>query len=151
MEWLVVIHVLAAVLGLGPAYAFPFLLRKTSSIQEMERNLGHVAHLEVFPKIFGTLAIVSGLALFFIGSYGSFAQIWILGTLIVYIMIEVLVIGFLNPTAKKLQSAIAALKTKAKQEANTELDGMYARVRNLHVWAGVLGLAIFILMTMKPH
>ncbi|OXM82658.1 DUF2269 family protein [Paenibacillus rigui] len=151
MQWLVVIHVLAAILGLGPAYAFPFLLRKASSIQEMERNLSQVAHLEMFPKIFGTLAVLSGLALFFIGSYGSFGQIWIMGTLIVYAIIEVLIIGFLNPEAKKLQSALSSQETKEKQEHAASLEPMYARVRNLHAWAGVLGLLIFILMIVKPH
>lgn len=148
MQWLVVIHVLAAILGLGPAYAFPFLLRKASSIQEMERNLSQVAYLEMFPKVFGTLAVLSGLALFFIGSYGSFGQIWIMGTLIVYALIEVLIIGFLNPEAKKLQSA---LSSQEKQERVASLEPMYARVRNLHAWAGVLGLLIFILMIVKPH
>ncbi|WP_188173820.1 DUF2269 family protein [Paenibacillus sedimenti] len=151
MEWLVVIHVLSAIIGLGPAYAFPFILRNTSSVIEMERALGYVARLEVFPKVFGTLAILSGLCLFWLGSYGSFLQIWIIGTLIVYIVIEVLIIGFLNPNAKKLHESLSMPDKTSHGAPPSSVTLMYLRVRNLHMWASVLSIIIFILMIIKPH
>ncbi|UUZ97479.1 DUF2269 domain-containing protein [Paenibacillus sp. P25] len=148
---LVMIHVLSAVLGLGPAYAFPWMLRKASTVDEMKRNLLQVAYLEAFPKIFGTLAILSGLALFFLGSYGPFVQVWILGSLAVYVAIEILVIGFLNPATQKLLKLIGEPAAAAAEQPSAMLSSLYARVRNLHLWSGVLGLLIFILMIAKPH
>ncbi|AJY77499.1 hypothetical protein VN24_04410 [Paenibacillus beijingensis] len=150
LEWLVLLHVMTAVLGLGPAYAFPFILRDASFAPEMEKTLGLVARLEMFPKIFGTLAVVSGLVLFWIGSYGSFTQLWILGTLILYVIIEVLIVGFLNPTVSKLQASLQALDMTGNSELPAHVKQMYAKVRNLHLWASVLSLIIFIFMILKP-
>lgn len=151
MEWLVVIHVISAVLGLGPAFAFPLMLRKASAVGEMKRNVQQVSELEVFPKVFGSLAVLSGLALFFIGAYGSFVQIWIIGSLAVYVVIEILVIGWMAPATKMLLKKMDAFLDAGGAEPDSELVKLYARVRNLHVWAGILGLAIFILMIAKPH
>ncbi|RAP73370.1 DUF2269 family protein [Paenibacillus montanisoli] len=150
MVWLVVLHILSAILGLGPAYAFPWMLRKVSTVEEMKRNLLQVAYLEFFPKAFGTVAIISGLALFFIGSYGSFAHLWIIGSLAVYAAIEILVIGFLNPAASKLLKRINESGVVSSEEPAANLIGLYSRVRNLHLWAGILGLIIFVLMIAKP-
>ncbi|PYI50294.1 DUF2269 family protein [Paenibacillus flagellatus] len=151
MEWLVLLHVLSAIIGLGPAYAFPLLLRPTTSVEEMERSLRQVARLELFPKISGTLAVLSGIVLFWIGSYGSLLQLWIGGTLVLYILIEVLIVGFLAPALKKLQAALSSPDARTRPEAPAPLAAMYAKVRNLHLWATVLGTIIFILMILKPH
>lgn len=151
LEWLVVIHVLAAVIGLGPAYAFPFLLSDTRSYAEMERGLRYVTRLEMFPKVAGTIAVLSGIALVIFGSYGAFMQIWIAGSLAVYILIEIIVIGLLNPAAKKLHSAIAAPVAAHGEEPPADVAGLYARVRSLHLWASALSIVIFVLMVLKPH
>ncbi|WP_276352254.1 DUF2269 family protein [Cohnella caldifontis] len=150
MVWLVAIHVLSAVLGLGPAFAFPFMLRSASTAPEMKRNLQQVSYLETFPKIFGTLAVLSGLGLFFWGSYGPFMQVWIIGSLMVYAAIEILVIGFLNPAAAKLLKLLGESRATAAEPPNPEMIGLYARTRNLHLWSGVLGIVLLTLMIVKP-
>ncbi|MBW5446054.1 DUF2269 family protein [Cohnella sp. CFH 77786] len=150
MEWLVLVHVLSAVLGLGPAFAFPFVMRKAETHQEMLRTVLLVNRLEMFPKIFGTLAVLSGLLLFWLGSYGSWLQVWILGTLLVYVAIEVLVVGFLNPAASKLQRVLVAQESVGAREGSAAAIQLYGRVRALHLWAGILGVAIFALMVLKP-
>lgn len=147
---LVVIHVLSAVLGLGPAFAFPLLLKKPSTVMEMGDHLRQVARLELFPKIFGSIALLSGLALFFAGSYGPFMQVWILGTLAVYVVIEILIIGFLNPAAVRLERTFHNKEKSSKMVPDSLQLGMYARVRMLHTWACALSLVIFILMIVKP-
>ncbi|TMV48976.1 DUF2269 family protein [Paenibacillus mesophilus] len=151
MQWLVMLHVLSAVIGIGPTFAFPLLLRNTSSAAEMTTALGHVAKLELFPKLFGTLAVLSGFALFWLGSYGSFMQIWIIGTLLLYIVIEVLIIGFLNPTAKKLHEAVGSPDVQSGGGISPQAGAMYARVRSYHLWATVLSTVIIVLMILKPH
>jgi len=143
------VHVLCAVLGLGPAYAFPFMFKAKSSNREMKKALADVSRLEMFPKLFGTLAIVSGLVLFFIGDYGAFLQIWILGSLIVYVIIEIVIVGFMNPAVKTLSTALADSADESEPSARS-LE-LYARVRNLHAWAGALSILIFALMVLKPH
>ncbi|GIO11933.1 hypothetical protein J19TS2_14880 [Cohnella xylanilytica] len=151
MEWIVVLHVLSALLGLGPAYAFPLLLRHTDSAADMERALVTVTRLEIFPKLFGTLALVSGLVLFFLGSYGPFSQIWIVGSLLVYALIEAIIIGQLNPAAKKLRWI---LEQKAPGTGDVPPPGapaLFAKVRALHAWACALSVILIVLMVLKPQ
>ncbi|WP_205127076.1 DUF2269 family protein [Paenibacillus ginsengarvi] len=152
MKWIVLVHVISAIVGLGPTYAFPMLLRSGSSIREMERSLRQVSALELFPKLFGTIAVLSGLVLFFLGSYGSFLQVWIVGTLVLYVIVELVIILRLNPAAKKLHSRLAdSLTPDETAAASPEVSALYDQVCRSHIWATVLGTIIFILMILKPH
>ncbi|MFB9324716.1 DUF2269 family protein [Paenibacillus aurantiacus] len=152
MEWLVLLHVLSAMLGLGPAYAFPLMMRNHASAEQMKQTLDLVTRLEIFPKLFGTLAVVSGLLLFWVGSYGPFTQMWIIGSLAVYTVIEVIIIGFLQPAVKKWHQAFADSEQAAGTYSGTvSLSSLYARVRHLHLWACIVSLLLFALMVMKPQ
>jgi len=151
MEWLVVIHVVSAVLGLGPAFAFPWMLRKTESAAEMEANLAQVLRLETFPKVFGSLALLSGLGLAFAGSYGSFAQLWLAGSLVLYVAIQAVVLGGMNPAVRKLQRTLAEAAGAAERRSLEAASALYARVRILHGVAGALSLLILLLMIAKPR
>lgn len=75
MEWIVLVHVLSATIGLGPAFAFPVMLRKEETVVEAIRMTDLVNRLEMFPKVFGTLAVVTGLLLFWLGSFGPLLSI----------------------------------------------------------------------------
>ncbi|WP_135556783.1 DUF2269 family protein [Paenibacillus cymbidii] len=157
MKWLVLVHVLSAIVGLGPAFAFPFLLWKRESVAGMEESLRTVTRLELFPKLFGTLAVLSGVLLLLMGSYGGWLQMWIVGTLAIYVLVEVLVVGFLNPASKRLLGLLAETEAKGgavepgNLETPQEASVLYTRVRWLHAWASALCLVIFALMILKPH
>jgi len=151
MSWLILLHVLTAVVGFGPTFTFPFLLRKTGSPDEMKQWLYAVTRMELFPKVFGSLALLSGIALFWLGSYGPWLQTWIVGTLLVFAAVEMLVIGFLAPAVKKLHDALEASEARLTLEYPAQLTSMYGRVRGLHMIVSALGLVIIILMILKPH
>jgi uncharacterized membrane protein len=75
------VHVLSAIIGIGPTYAFLVVLRKNQSVQELRSSLKMGIILELFLKILGSLAVVTGLVLFFVGDYGQFTQLWLIGSL----------------------------------------------------------------------
>ncbi|WP_258535570.1 DUF2269 family protein [Bacillus sp. 03113] len=150
MEWIVFIHVISAVIGFGPAYAFPFILKKEKSIVEVQRTTELVSRLEVFPKIFGTLTLLSGLLLLWLGEYGSIISIWIGGTLVLYLIAEVVIVGFLAPAAKRLSSHLAQLIDSGEILVNEESLVLLQKVRNLHIVACAIVLIIFIFMVIKP-
>lgn len=150
MEWLVFIHVLSAVIGLGPAYAFPLILKKDKSIVEVTRMTELVSRLELLPKVFGTLTLISGLLLVWLGNYGTFFVLWIGGALVLYILAEVVIIGFLTPAAKRLSSALSQLSEQGESETNEESLLLLNKVRNFHIVATVIVTIIFVLMVVKP-
>lgn len=150
MEWLVLIHVVSAVVGLGPAYAFPLILKKDKSLLEVKRTVDLVTRLEILPKIFGGLTLLSGLLLVWFGNYGSFYTLWIGGALVLYILAEIVIIGFLTPAAKNLSTALIELSEQGVTETNEDTLKLLTKVRNYHILSCIIVLVIIAFMVIKP-
>lgn len=110
LQFLIVIHVLAAIIGIGPTFFGHVLLRKEQSVQELRHSLATVKKLEIFPKVGGSLAVITGFILYFVGDYGSFMQLWLIGTLILYILIQLIVIVMVGPKSKKIKKVFSGSK-----------------------------------------
>ncbi|WP_423802393.1 DUF2269 family protein [Neobacillus sp. SAB-20_R2A] len=150
MEWIVLLHVVSAVVGLGPAYAFPLILRKEKSLEEVKRMADLVTRLEILPKIFGGLTLLTGILLVWLGNYGTFFTLWIVAALILFILAEVVIIGFLTPVAKKLAMTLTELTKQGESEINPISLDLLSKVRNYHIISCVIVLVIIALMVLKP-
>ena len=150
MEWLVFLHVIAAVVGLGPAYAFPLILKKEKSLLEVKRMVDLVARLEILPKIFGGLTLLSGILLVWFGQYGTFFTLWIGVALVLFILAEVVIIGFLTPAAKKLSTVLTELSEQGASETDEHSLRLLLKVRNYHITSCVIVFVIIALMVFKP-
>jgi hypothetical protein len=146
---LVLIHVLSAILGIGPTYFGHILLRKGQTLGQLRNSLGLMPLLEKFPKILGSLAVVSGILLAWLGHYG-FNQLWIYGGLGIYIIIQIVVIGFMAPAAKKLAVKVMASTDATDQPVSSELSANVAYVNKLYFVASCLGALLFLFMFFKP-
>jgi uncharacterized membrane protein SirB2 len=150
VKLLVLIHVLSAIIGVGPTFYGHVLLRKKQSLDELRHSLKQAKLLEYFPKIGGTIAILTGLILFFVGEYGSFMQLWLLGSLILYIIIQVTVIGFVAPNSAKLGQWVFDPVNQGTAELPPLQQKMLSKVGNLYNVASALGILLFIFMIIKP-
>jgi uncharacterized membrane protein len=151
-DWLnilVLIHVLTAVIGIGPTYFGHILLRKGQTYGQLRNSIGLLPLLEKFPKILGSLAVVSGILLAWLGDYG-FKQLWIYGSLAIYVIIQVVVIGFMAPEAKKLAEKVMASTDPADHPVSTELATDVAKVNKLNYIATCFGVILFLFMFFKP-
>lgn len=150
MKWLILIHVLSAIVGVGPTFFGHVLLRRKQSLSDLRANLELGKYLEFFPKIGGTIAVLSGLVLIFIGNYGSFGQLWLAGSLVLYILIQAIVIGIVTPNQKKLAGWVLDPANAMVQEMPAEQRSLLGRVSNLYYCASALGALLFIFMIVKP-
>jgi uncharacterized membrane protein len=151
-DWLnilVLIHVVTAVIGIGPTYFGHILLRKGQTYGQLRNSVGLLPLLEKFPKILGSLAVVSGILLAWLGDYG-FDQLWIYGALAIYFIIQVVVIGFMAPAAKKLTVKVLASTDPSDKPVSAELAGDVAKVNKLNYVATCFGVILFLLMFFKP-
>ncbi|CAN7309432.1 DUF2269 family protein [Paenibacillus sp. LjRoot56] len=150
MKVLVLIHVLSAIIGVGPTFFAHVLLRKKQTLEELRMSLSVGSRLEIFPKIGGTLAVLTGLLLIWLGDYGSIMQIWLIGSLVAYVIIQVLAIGFATPNQKKLGGWVL---DPSNQKATT-LPGeqllLWTKARNYFYAASTVGVILFIFMIIKP-
>ncbi|GEM47516.1 DUF2269 family protein [Deinococcus cellulosilyticus] len=151
MKILVLIHVLSAIIGVGPTYFGLMLLRQNSTPRDLQTGLKVGKMLEWFPKIGGTLAVLSGFALILLNNYGPFTQIWLLGSLILYILIQAIVIGFVSPRAEKLAAWVFNPKNESATNLPAEQQGLLRSVSTGHWLAAALGTVLFTFMILKPH
>ncbi|MDT9027619.1 DUF2269 family protein [Rossellomorea yichunensis] len=107
MEWLILLHVLSAIIGVGPTFFAHVLNRPDKSIEQLKVTTELNKRLEYFPKIGGSIAVLTGLILFYTGDYGSFSQLWILGSVLLYIFIQIIFVGFITPVSKKINAWIS--------------------------------------------
>jgi len=151
-DWLnilVLIHVLSAVVGIGPVFFGHVLLRKGQNFGQLRNSLSLSKMLEKFPKILGSLAVLSGLLLAWLGNYG-FKSLWIYGSIVLYVLIQIVVIGFMAPAAQKAAARAFSGSEPADTALPDDLASSVARVDRINWIATVLGLLLFLFMFFKP-
>ncbi len=151
-DWLnilVLIHVISAIVGIGPVFFGHVLLRKGQNFGQLRNSLALSKLLEKFPKTLGTLAVLSGLLLAWLGDYG-FKELWIYGSIVLYILIQIVVIGFMAPAAQKLATRVFSGSEPSDQALPAELASNVARIDRINWIATILGLLLFLFMFFKP-
>jgi uncharacterized membrane protein len=149
MKVLILIHVLAAIIGIGPTYFGHILLRKNQSVQQLKHGIVLMAKLNYFPKVGGTLAVLTGILLVIFGPY-SFMQLWLVGSLVLYIIIQIIVIGLMDPVSKKLAAWVLDPANANADKLPEEQNNQLIKVNNLFYSASAVGLLLFIFMIWKP-
>jgi uncharacterized membrane protein len=104
----------------------------------------------MFPKIGGSLAVITGLLLIWLGHYGSFTQIWLLGSLIAYVVIQIIAIGFATPNQKRLGRWALDPANMSETDLPAEQVLQWVKARNYFYVASAVGLVLFIFMIIKP-
>ncbi len=150
MKFLVLLHILSAIIGVGPVFFYPVLFRKRQSLDELKFSLQMAMKLDYFPKIGGTLAAVSGVVLALIGNYGTFYQLWLVGSLVIYLTIQVIVIGFIAPRVKKLDEWYNSPENQDSNQLPSSIQRTYYSIRSLFISACTLAIVLFIFMILKP-
>lgn len=150
MEWLVFIHVLSAIIGIGPTFFGHVLMRNNQSLEQLRHSLKLSGRLDLFPKVGGTIAVISGILLISLNDYGSFTQLWLVGSIVLYVLIQVVVIGFLAPTQKSLARWVFDPENATQAVLPPEQKATLARANSMLFSATLLGLVLFSFMILKP-
>ncbi|WP_135555297.1 DUF2269 family protein [Paenibacillus cymbidii] len=145
MGWLVTIHVLSAVLGIGPTYFGHILLRKNQSREQLLDSLALFGRLNYFPKIGGTLAVVSGILLVALSDW-QFSELWILASLGLYVVIQIMVVGVLGRMMNRLAQSLSAVSNVVQADSLTLLS----QANRVYYTVSALGLVLILLMVVKP-
>ena len=150
MKWLILAHVLFSIFGLGPIFFGNILLKKQQTLSDLRHNIILFHKLELFPKIGGTLSVITGILLVLFGNYGSILQIWLVGSLVLYIAIIVIVIGIISPTVNSLQNWLFHPSNRATTQLPPNQLVKLIRASNYFMLTSLVAIIIFILMILKP-
>lgn len=149
MKWLVLIHVLSSIIGIGPTFFGHILLRKRQQVGELRQALKMFEILNAFPKTGGPIAVLSGIALVWMGGW-EFVTFWIVGSLVLYVLIQIVAIGMVGPVIAKLGRQIGRPELEPSQELPAESVALLTRADRLFYVASSMGVVIFIFMILKP-
>ncbi len=143
---LVLIHVLSAILGLGPGFILIYVVTKASSMTELRHSFLIRKRLHVFVMVGGTLLLLSGLAMGYLNPY-LFRQGWYVASLILFLV----ALGFgpviLSPLSKPIK---ALLKTQKGEDIPKEYYKLTRKLFFYERMENVIFIIIIVLMVLRP-
>jgi hypothetical protein len=143
---LIVLHVLAAIVGIGPAFVLPVLGKSAKSGSQLRFVFSLIEKVNKFPKIGGITLLVTGILLMIVSKTG-FSLMWLNLSLLLFIIIEVIIIGFVEPRMKKVAKLVMS------SQGDTIPTGFADSMKGIAPLEGtvhLLTLLIIILMVVKP-
>lgn len=145
-SFLVLIHVLVAIIGVGATFVFPVLTISAKTLPQLKLTLTLLKKLELYPKIGGVFLLLTGFIMgFMFPSY--FKEIWFTGSLVLYFVIQVLIIGIVDRKLKMVMPLV--MKAEGKEIPN-EYNDFAKATQPIHMVVHMLAIIIIILMSVKP-
>lgn len=144
--FLLVLHIVAAVVGLGATFAMPALMTTVRTVSQAKFALNVSEKIEKFAKTGSISLLVTGIVMAIIHPY-LFKEIWYIASLVIYVGVQPIAAGMLPKKAKLQMEALEGVNGDELPKEYLRLAKESAPLNNiLHVAAIVL----IVLMTVKP-
>jgi uncharacterized membrane protein len=143
---LILVHVLSAILGLGPGFIMIYVVTRASTMTELRHAYLIRNRLHIFVMIGGTILLLTGLAMGILNPYW-FRQGWYITSLTLFLI----ALGFgpavLSPLSKPIKKLL-------KEHQGDDIPVHYNElIRKLFFYErieNVLFIIIIVLMVLKP-
>ncbi|WP_240374028.1 DUF2269 family protein [Bacillus piscicola] len=143
---IILVHIIAAVCGLGATFALPVLMNKPKTVTQAQFAFTVNAGVEKLAKVGSITLLITGLMLGIMNPH-LFTQGWYIISIIVFIAIQPVVIVVLP---KKMAKQMKILET----HDGTELPEAYKQIGKqlapFHSMTHIAAVVLIILMVLKP-
>lgn len=143
---LVFIHVISAILGLGPGFIMIYVVQKANTMTELKHAYYIRNRIHIFVMVGGTLLLVTGLLMGFIRPY-LFKQIWFSLSLILFLIALAVGPTILSPKAKPIKQM---LHDVADDQIPHQYYGLARQLFFYERLTNVVFIVIITLMIFKP-
>lgn len=143
---IVLIHVLAAVIGMGPSFVFPII----SSFGTTKQSLQLINHIiEKSEKVVTIGSIVLLLTGLTMGALNPdlFSQIWYIASIILFFVALYLSVGF---AGKRTKQAVALLNAHKGEDIPSEVVTLNKSVGMAGMSSALIAVVMIFLMSVKP-
>lgn len=144
--FIVLLHVIAAVVGIGSSFAMPTILNKATTRAKALWSIDLLDYIEKMAK-YGSLALLATGLLLGILNTNLFTQVWYIVSIIIYIAVQPIVAGI-------LPKKIAALREDLAKTESEELSDNYLSIlkstQPLNWTMHTAAIVLIILMSIKP-
>ncbi|MCC3375167.1 DUF2269 family protein [Cohnella sp. REN36] len=144
--YLLFVHLVAAVMGLGAAFGFPIVLKSAKTVSQAKFALALLHKLEMLPKIGSLLLLATGLWLGFLEPY-LFEEVWFIGSIVLFLAAMVIVAGILPRKAKKQSELLASAQG---EQLPSEYKAIAAQSARLESVTHAIAFILILLMVFKP-
>ncbi|MGY4759456.1 DUF2269 family protein [Paenibacillus caseinilyticus] len=145
---LLVLHILASITIIGPAFVMPIIRRSARTVGQLHFVLGLMTKLAVMPKIGGAVLIITGVWLMIITKMGL-SQMWLNVSILLSLLLVVMIDGLIEPRMKKIIKIISESQDQGN-EIPTEFGLLIKKIIPMETAAQLLMIAILVLMVVKP-
>jgi hypothetical protein len=143
---LVLIHVIAAVAGLGASFALPVVMNYPKTAEQARFSLELNKKIEVFAKYGSITLLITGLIMGFMFP-ALFTTGWYIASLIIYMAVQVIVAGIMPKKVAKMSEIITSYKGEDLPASYKELTG---KLRPYNMILHTSAIILIILMSLKP-
>lgn len=142
----VVLHVLAAVIGMGSTFAFPLIRKCAATGSQLRFSVGLIQKLEQMPNIGGAVLVVTGILLMILNKTGL-SLMWLNVSIVLLIVMIVLMVGFIGPQMKKVTQMV--LSSQGEHIPDGYVQSM-KHIAPLETAVQAIIVAVIVLMVLKP-
>ncbi|WP_409276165.1 DUF2269 family protein [Neobacillus sp. SCS-31] len=146
--WLLVLHTLAAIAVVGPAFVVPVIRRSAKTADQFRFALDVTNKLAFFPKIGGVMLVITGIWLMIITNMG-WSEMWLNISILLSLLMVVIIDGLIGPRIKKIMKIVSLSQTKG-DEVPAELAQLMKKIVPIELASQLLMIAIIVLMVLKP-
>ncbi|WP_071394722.1 DUF2269 family protein [Bacillus tuaregi] len=143
---LLLLHVLAAIIGIGVTFAFPVISTMPQNLSQLKHTLVLMKRLEKYPQIGGAILIITGFIMGYL-SPSYFKEIWFVGSIVLYIIVEFLIYVVIGAKMKKVMPVVMDSKG---EEIPKEYKAVAKATTPIHMVVTLLAILIIVLMSVKP-
>jgi hypothetical protein len=144
--FVVMIHVIAAVAGLGASFAMPVVMKLPKTVEQAKFSLNLNKHIEKFAKYGSISLLFTGIILGLL-NFSLFKQGWYITAIIIYILIQPIVAGILP---KKLKQMTQILDEHKGEDIPENYQKLNHDLRPYNWIAHGAAIILIILMSIKP-
>ena len=141
-----VVHILAAVCGLGAVFANPSIMKRGTTVTSAKQALETAHAVEKYAKVGSITLLLTGLLLGILNT-SLFTQVWYITSLALYLAVQPIVAYMIPKRVEKLNQI---LEKKETDELPGEFLPLAIQVGKLDNIARISVFVLIILMTLKP-
>ncbi|ULL16721.1 DUF2269 family protein [Paenibacillus sp. H1-7] len=145
---LLVLHILASISIIGPAFVLPIIRRSARSVGQLHFAFGITTKLAIMPKIGGAVLVLTGVWLMIITKMGL-SQMWLNISILLSLLMVVMIDGWIEPRMKKIIKIISESQDQSN-EIPAEFGLLIKKIVPIETAAQLLMIAILVLMVVKP-
>ncbi len=145
---LLVLHILASIAMIGPAFVMPIIRRSARTVGQLRFAFGITTKLAIIPKIGGAVLIITGVWLMIITKMGL-SQMWLNVSFLLSLLMVVMIDGLIEPRMKKVIKIVSESQDQGN-EIPAEFGLLMKKIVPIETAAQLLMIAILVLMVVKP-